>query len=148
MIGCGEAATGEIRLNPLPLGTLRCGDALKDLCKWNNTALTIRTTRELGTTRIKGAWRDSNRPGSAEQLSISELHAWRFSAVVYQQFKSGGARRALKRHGSLLHARILVCTEERDLRVERCNDGWPGEALLVVIRLGDTGGGASNTNAI
>ena len=56
--------------------------------------------------------------------------------------------RALKRHGGLLHARILIRTEERDLRVERCNDCWPGEPLLVVIRLGNAGGRAANPNAI
>jgi hypothetical protein len=82
LIGCWESTAGEIGLNPLPLGTLRCGDALKDVGEWNNTALTIRTTRQLGTTRIKGARRNSNRPWSAEQLSISELHARRLSAVI------------------------------------------------------------------
>jgi hypothetical protein len=66
LIGCWEAAANEIRLNPLPLGTLRRGDALKDLCKWNNTALTVGATCELGTTRIKRAWRNRNRPRSAE----------------------------------------------------------------------------------
>jgi hypothetical protein len=53
LIGCGEAAANEIRLNPLTLGTLRCGDALKDLCKRNNTALTVSTACELSPTRIE-----------------------------------------------------------------------------------------------
>jgi hypothetical protein len=53
LIGCWEAAANEIRLNPLPLGTLRRGDALKDVGKWNHAALTVSTACELSPTRIE-----------------------------------------------------------------------------------------------